>query len=79
MLGLPLSVASRNSFQRLLIASDMSLNPIDLLPLLCPKSCASGLVTLLGLVQSSPGTSHRLLELADELLIWLHFEPPWLV
>jgi hypothetical protein len=73
------TVSPRYSFQRLFIPSDLSLNPLDFLALFCAKSCHSGFVAALGLVQGSPGTSYGLLQLADELLIWLHFEPPWLV
>ncbi len=79
LLARPLAVAFCDSFQRLLITSNLCLNPFDLLPVLRPQRRDAGLAPPLGLFQGLLGIPHRLLELADELLIWLHFEPPWLV
>ena len=67
-----MTVSLCNGFQRLLISSDPSLNPVDLLALLCPQSRDASFVALLGFLQGLLGTFHRVPKLADNLLIWLH-------
>ena len=64
-----LTVSLCKGFQRLLIPSALSLNPLDFLTLFCPQNRNARLVALLGFLQGLLGTLLRFLKLADELLV----------